>query len=434
MVIKRNVLRRATLSILTVAGVITLGATLAAASTTISTDISTGGLLTVTGAGTSTLTGIQGTYLNLTGTSATSTAANGFNLTAGCFSINGTCVGSGGSGSGTVNSGTTGQFPYYAGNGTTLTATSTFSVNTGGLLWVGNGASNAFPAINGTAGSTQFDHTFRTNVTNVNVATFQSMSNTGFSAIRFADETGAEHGAAGYGNSGASSPFGSVVYLESSAESGLPPQIKFIQSVIGSSNTVRQEITENGETWLAAAPTTNVGNVFGIRANSTSYATNATANSSLVRLEQLGSATALLAYTPNTFTNTDGAVRIDMAGASSNAPAFTIHQAGTGSWIRFDGGSNGILTISPNSGNPQISAAGNIILSPTSFAGIGTTTPTTQLQVTTSVSNATTTLTVGKTGQNKGSCLELYDSAGTAVYAYVAAGASTFTLSATSCK
>jgi hypothetical protein len=66
--------------------------------------------------------------------------------------------------------------------------------------------------------------------------------------------------------------------------------------------------------------------------------------------------------------------------------------------------------------------------------GIGTTTPTTQLQVTTASSNATSTLTVGKVGQNKGSCLELFDSAGTAVYAYVAAGATTFTLSSVSCK
>ncbi len=76
------------------------------------------------------------------------------------------------------------------------------------------------------------------------------------------------------------------------------------------------------------------------------------------------------------------------------------------------------LVINPNGGN----------------TGIGTSTPTTQLQVTATASNATTTLTVGKKSQNKGSCLELFDAAGTAVYAYVAAGASTFTLSATSCK
>jgi len=66
--------------------------------------------------------------------------------------------------------------------------------------------------------------------------------------------------------------------------------------------------------------------------------------------------------------------------------------------------------------------------------GIGTSTPATQFQVTTSSLNATTTITIGKAGQNKGSCLELYDAGGTAVYAYVAPGATTFTLSAASCK
>ena len=40
--------------------------------------------------------GIQGTYLNMTGTAATSTFARGIDLAGGCFSINGTCVGGGG--------------------------------------------------------------------------------------------------------------------------------------------------------------------------------------------------------------------------------------------------------------------------------------------------------------------------------------------------
>ncbi len=68
--------------------------------------------------------------------SATSTSNVGFNLTAGCFSINGTCVG-GGSGSGTVGSGTTGWFPYYAGDGTTLTATSSIFLATSGKIGIG---------------------------------------------------------------------------------------------------------------------------------------------------------------------------------------------------------------------------------------------------------------------------------------------------------
>lgn len=66
--------------------------------------------------------------------------------------------------------------------------------------------------------------------------------------------------------------------------------------------------------------------------------------------------------------------------------------------------------------------------------GMGTSTPTTQLQITASSTNATTTVTIGKIGQNKGSCLELYDAAGSPIYAYVASGATTFTLSTVSCK
>ena len=60
---------------------------------------------------------------------ATSTFGSGINVLTGCFAVNGTCVG-GGSGSGTVGSGTTGQVPYYAGAGTTLTATSTVFIDT----------------------------------------------------------------------------------------------------------------------------------------------------------------------------------------------------------------------------------------------------------------------------------------------------------------
>lgn len=68
--------------------------------------------------------------------------------------------------------------------------------------------------------------------------------------------------------------------------------------------------------------------------------------------------------------------------------------------------------------------------------GIGTTTPgwDTTLHIATSTANATTTMTIGKVGQNKGSCLELFDAAGSAVYAYVQPGATSFTLSTVSCK
>ena len=69
--------------------------------------------------------------LNVSSTTATSTLADGINLSGGCFAVNGTCVG-GGSGSGTA-----GQFPYYAANGTTLTATSSIFLASSGNVGIG---------------------------------------------------------------------------------------------------------------------------------------------------------------------------------------------------------------------------------------------------------------------------------------------------------
>jgi len=67
----------------------------------------------------------------------------------------------------------------------------------------------------------------------------------------------------------------------------------------------------------------------------------------------------------------------------------------------------------------------------TGSVGIGTTTPTAQLQVTNSSSNATTSVEIGKTGQNKGSCLKMYDEVGTVKYVTIRAGS--FAISDISC-
>ncbi len=73
----------------------------------------------------------------------------------------------------------------------------------------------------------------------------------------------------------------------------------------------------------------------------------------------------------------------------------------------------------------RIDSTGNV--------GIGTTTPTTQLQVTSSATNATTTLTVGKVGQNKGTCHEEFRSDGAVIYWWwTPAGA--MATSSSSCK
>jgi hypothetical protein len=71
-------------------------------------------------------------------TNATSTyySTGGLNLTSGCFAVNGTCVGGGG-GSGTVNSGVQGQIPFYNAAGTALTATSSLFISQSGNIGIG---------------------------------------------------------------------------------------------------------------------------------------------------------------------------------------------------------------------------------------------------------------------------------------------------------
>ena len=64
--------------------------------------------------------------------------------------------------------------------------------------------------------------------------------------------------------------------------------------------------------------------------------------------------------------------------------------------------------------------------------GVGTSTPTVNFQVTEDSVNATTTMEIGKTGQNKGTCLKMYDATGTLQYVSIEDGS--FVISATSCE
>lgn len=64
--------------------------------------------------------------------------------------------------------------------------------------------------------------------------------------------------------------------------------------------------------------------------------------------------------------------------------------------------------------------------------GIGTSTPVANFQVTASTTNATTTMEVGKMSQTSGTCLKMYNDAGTAEY--VTIHNATLTVSATTCK
>ena len=83
-----------------------------------------------------------------------------------------------------------------------------------------------------------------------------------------------------------------------------------------------------------------------------------------------------------------------------------------------------LLTIVGTAATSTFTATGSL--------GVGSSTPVANFQVANGT-NATTTMEVGSSGQNKGSCLKLYRTDGSAIYAYVAAGATTFTLTTTAC-
>jgi hypothetical protein len=109
------------------------------------------GVVIATGAGTSTFNGIQGTYLNLTGTTATSTFANGISIANGCYAIGSTCIGNGLTSIGPANQLQTGPTITFATSSTafngltastTITATTntiTFANTLAGLLTAGGG-------------------------------------------------------------------------------------------------------------------------------------------------------------------------------------------------------------------------------------------------------------------------------------------------------
>ena len=81
--------------------------------------------------------------------------------------------------------------------------------------------------------------------------------------------------------------------------------------------------------------------------------------------------------------------------------------------------------------NPNPQAGGFFTQGYPAANSIGTSTPLATFQVTAAAANATTSLEIGKANQNKGTCITYFDTAGTAVYGFIAAGATSFTYSNT---
>lgn len=135
-------------------------------------------------------------------------------------------------------------------------------------------------------------------------------------------------------------------------------------------------------------------------------------------------------------------------GIGTTSPVNKLHVYATGvtglsttGAFRIGEGQNGDfmyagMVDAPASGNPYFylqaisegTAFRDIALNPSGGnVGIGTTTPVANFQVTNSSANATTSVQFGKPGQNKGTCRTEYDTAGSPVYIYIAAGATSYT-------
>jgi hypothetical protein len=76
--------------------------------------------------------------------------------------------------------------------------------------------------------------------------------------------------------------------------------------------------------------------------------------------------------------------------------------------------------------------SGNSYINAGNFA-VGTSTPVANFTAQATSTNATTTIEEGKSGQNKGSCLKKYRTDGSAIYEFIAAGATSYTLTTTPC-
>jgi len=146
-------------------------------------------------------------------------------------------------------------------------------------------------------------------------------------------------------------------------------------------------------------------------------------NSANLQVFTVSNAGAVLANSSFTVNNGNGAVAPALsvkrnaqfdAGASSIVALSVFGRSGQTADLvdvrDLTGGSNRYFTVTGN---------GNV--------GVGTSTPRAVFQATATSTNATTTIQFGKPSQNKGTCMTYYDTAGSPVYMFIAAGGTTFT-------
>ncbi len=144
--------------------------------------------------------------------------------------------------------------------------------------------------------------------------------------------------------------------------------------------------------------------------------------------------------------NIDGGLNISYNGSVVNPIVFTNIEAGGGQWVLGDdtswpagvfaimSGLRGTVAFAIDANDVvHIGSSGGFVSVAGGTVGIGTSSPTSQLQVTTKSSNATSTVTIGKAGQNKGTCHEEYRVDGSVIYWWWTVAGAMATSSA-SCK
>lgn len=142
-----------------------------------------------------------------------------------------------------------------------------------------------------------------------------------------------------------------------------------------------------------------------------------------------GNADAIRITNPSTANNTMGELDFTSVDATAGAELRTSGILGLTTSHTQGSMSGALAFVTRNAGT----YSERMRLTSAASVGIGTTTPIADFQATDAGANSTTTVELGKTGQNKGSCLKLYRTDGSAIYAYVAAGATSFTLTTATC-